>query len=389
MSIRALSSSPVAPRPATSLQVVSLKSARILTGEVDAYEPLRASSAQAATAAAVTLKRDDQSPAVKTWQNQLVSLGYLLSKDVKVKTGDGTFGPKTEAATRQFQHDHGLPETGKFDAATQTKAKQAMAAVTQLSGTTLERGQESEAVRVWQTKLVRAGYLTQAQMDTGPGMFGPQTQAATTAFQQQNALNVSGRVGSGTQAKMTRVIETQQAPTAGTKVEVRNISQLFSVGSEDDWNRNANCAPASVAMIAKAFGFHKTDWSDGKLVNWLGAQAGVGGNGAGWPQVQTMARAAGLNASAPMYGNDLNWVRAQLAAGKIIAANGNRGVTLDHSSYTDGVTGGHWIVIKGVDSAGNFLVEDPSTDCKKLSPAEMQRYFYSRPGGGVGIAIGK
>lgn len=354
----------------------------ILRTSGDSFEPARATSAQAATAA---LKKGDQSAAVKTWQTQLVSLGYLLNRDVK--GGDGTFGPKTEAATRQFQHDHGLPETGKFDAATKAKATKALADMKALAGTTLARGQENEAVRVWQTKLVRAGFLTQAQMDTGPGVFGPQTQAATIAFQQQHGLNVSGKVGVATQAKMTKVIEAK--PSATAPVTVRNISQLYSTGTEDDWNRNANCGPATVAMIADAFGFHPSGWSDGKLVNYLGGSAGVGGNGAGWPQVQTMAGAANLHAGAPMYGADLDWVRAQLKAGKLIAANGNRGVTLDHSSYTDGVTGGHWIVIKGTDSAGNFLVEDPSTDCKKLSPSEMARYFNSRDGGGVAVAIGK
>lgn len=356
---------------------------RAAPAPVDAFEPARATNAQAAVASAA-IAPGDKSPAVKAWQTQLVALGYLLNRDVK--GGDGTFGPKTEAATRQFQRDHGLPVTGRLDAGTKAKAVKALADVKALASTTLERGQVSEAVRVWQTKLVRAGYLTQAQMDTGPGVFGPQTRAATIAFQQNNGLVVSGRVGEATQAKMTKVIEAK--PTAQGPVTVRNISQLFSNGTEDDWNRNANCGPATVAMIADAFGFHPAGWSDGKLVDFFGGKGGVAGNGAGWPQVQTMARAANLSVTEPRYGADLDWVRAQLKAGKLIAANGNRGVTLDHSTYNDGVTGGHWIVIKGVDAAGNFLVEDPSTDCKKLSPSEMARYFNSRDGGGVALAIG-
>jgi|GEM_PF-2824325 len=341
-------------------------------------------AAQAATASAV-LKPGDKSAAVKGWQAQLVTLGYLLQRDVI--GGTGAFGPKTEAATRQFQRDHGLPVTGKFDAATKTKATQALSQVASLEGTTLQRGQTNEAVRVWQTKLVRAGFLTQAQMNTGPGIFGPQTEAATTAFQRTNGLVVSGKVGVATQAKMTKVIEAE--PSASGPVTVRNISQLYSNGAEDDWNRNSNCGPATAAMIADAFGYHPAGWSDGKLVNYLGGQGGVAAAGAGWPQVQTMAGAAGLNSSAPRYGADLGWVRAQLGAGKLIAANGNRGVTLDNSTSNDGVTGGHWIVIKGVDAQGNFLVEDPSTDCKKLSPSELARYFNDRDGGGVALAIGK
>lgn len=386
MSIRALPLSSPSIRP----PIPSLATPRVPGGSpalvqraIDGFEP--AGVPATAVVAVPTLKRGDKSAAVKAWQAQLVSLGYLLSRDLK--GGDGTFGPKTEAATRQFQHDHSLAVTGKFDSPTQAKSNQALTLLTQLAGTTLERGQENEAVRVWQTKLVRAGYLTQSQMDTGPGMFGPQTEAATIAFQQNNGLNVSGRVGVATEAKMTKVIEAKTPATQG--VEVRNISQLFSDGTEDDWNRNANCGPATTAMIAKAFGFHRNDWSDGKLVNWLASQGGVGGDGAGWGQVQQMAQSVGLKVSNPMYGDDLEWVKAQLKAGKLVAANGNRGVTLDHSSYTDGVTGGHWIVIKGVDANGNFLVEDPSTDCKSLSPSEMRRYFDSRDGGGVAVAIGK
>src|SRR5687768_6283399 len=126
--------------------------------------------------------------------------------------------------------------------------------------------------------------MTQSQMDRGPGQFGPQTQASTIASQRARGLNVSGRVGVATQAKMTKVSATgapAPAPAAG-KVRVRNISQLFSNGSEDNWSRNSNCGPASVAMIANAFGLRPAGWSDGKLVNWIGGEAGVGASGAGW-----------------------------------------------------------------------------------------------------------
>lgn len=74
------------------------------------------------------------------------------------------------------------------------------------ASTALERGMQGAAVRAWQAQLVRAGYMTQAQVDTGPGVFGPITEAATKAFQRDHGLNVSGRVGSATQAKMNGVL---------------------------------------------------------------------------------------------------------------------------------------------------------------------------------------
>ncbi|MBL8949934.1 MAG: peptidoglycan-binding protein [Myxococcaceae bacterium] len=364
MPISSLSSAP--PKPAT---------------------PVASAAATASPAPTATYRVGDKSPAIRKLQEQLIELGYLRAKSFV--GGQGTFGPTTEKAVRQFQYDHDLAPNGLLNPATQARIKKALGEVRAVAGVTLEYGQKNEAVRVWQTKLVRAGYLTQSQMNTGPGTFGPATRAATRLFQQENGLNVSGRVGSGSNAVMTRYLEAGKTRPQPKTPDVRNISQLYSNGTEDDWNRNSNCAPASVAMIAKAFGFHTNDWSDGKLVNWLGGKAGVGAAGAGWPQVQTMARAAGLNASEPMFGADLAWVRSQLAAGKLVAANGNRGVTLAHSSYTDGVTGGHWVVVKGVDAQGNFFVEDPSTDCKKLSPSELARYFNTRQGGGVGIATSK
>lgn len=47
----------------------------------------------------------------------------------------------------------------------------------------LERGMYSDEVRQLQQVLVDMGFLTSAQMATGPGTFGPQTQAAVSALQ--------------------------------------------------------------------------------------------------------------------------------------------------------------------------------------------------------------
>jgi ABC-type bacteriocin/lantibiotic exporter with double-glycine peptidase domain len=128
--------------------------------------------------------------------------------------------------------------------------------------------------------------------------------------------------------------------------------------------------PAVVTMIAKAFG-KLTGPSDSGAINWLAAQAKIGQTGAGWPGVQKMARIAGLTASAPMLGADLEWVDRQFAAGKLVAAS----------------SGGRWIVLCGRAADGDYLVQDPSTECKRLSPAQLVNYFTSHAGGGVAIAI--
>ena len=50
-------------------------------------------------------------------------------------------------------------------------------------------------VRALQSALVAAGYMTQAQMNTGPGIYGPQTTAAVATWQKQNGIPTSGNDG--------------------------------------------------------------------------------------------------------------------------------------------------------------------------------------------------
>lgn len=51
-------------------------------------------------------------PAVKQLQDELVRRGYMTQ--AQVSTGPGVFGPKTEAALKRFQSDHGVPATGNY-----------------------------------------------------------------------------------------------------------------------------------------------------------------------------------------------------------------------------------------------------------------------------------
>jgi peptidoglycan hydrolase-like protein with peptidoglycan-binding domain len=79
----------------------------------------------------VTLERLENGSAgqpVQNWQGLLVAhgLGYLIATgkgNVMQQAGiDGAFGAKTEAATKAFQAEAGLPQTGIVDAATWQKA---------------------------------------------------------------------------------------------------------------------------------------------------------------------------------------------------------------------------------------------------------------------------
>lgn len=61
-------------------------------------------------------------------------------------------------------------------------------------------------MRLLQAALVKLGYLTQAQMNTGPGTFGKQTEAALVAFQKASGLEGVGVYGVKTRQAMARAL---------------------------------------------------------------------------------------------------------------------------------------------------------------------------------------
>ncbi|HJR06840.1 MAG TPA: penicillin-insensitive murein endopeptidase [Pyrinomonadaceae bacterium] len=67
-------------------------------------------------------------------------------------------------------------------------------------GQTLHRGSQGAEVQRLQEELVDIGYLTRAQLLTGPGSFGAQTEAALKKFQRDNHLDPGGAFDAETQA---------------------------------------------------------------------------------------------------------------------------------------------------------------------------------------------
>jgi len=67
-------------------------------------------------------------------------------------------------------------------------------------GQTLRRGSQGPEVQRLQDELVDIGYLTRAQLQTGAGSFGPQTEAALKNFQRDNHLDANGVLDAETQA---------------------------------------------------------------------------------------------------------------------------------------------------------------------------------------------
>jgi peptidoglycan hydrolase-like protein with peptidoglycan-binding domain len=64
-----------------------------------------------------------------------------------------------------------------------------------LPGMDLERGARGEAVVQLQNALVKAGFMTQEEMNTGPGVFGPRTEKALKEFQAANGVKNTGYYG--------------------------------------------------------------------------------------------------------------------------------------------------------------------------------------------------
>ncbi|MFL5346408.1 MAG: peptidoglycan-binding protein [Hyalangium sp.] len=71
----------------------------------------------------------------------------------------------------------------------------------------LRRGAEGAEVKKLQDALVKLGYMTKAQVATGPGIFGPKTEAAVSKFQADKGISpASGIFGPKTRAAMEKAL---------------------------------------------------------------------------------------------------------------------------------------------------------------------------------------
>lgn len=153
-----------------------------------------------------TLKNGSKGDDVKKLQKQLITLGYLTG------TADGKFGPQTEKAVTNFQKINGLTADGLAGTGTLTKlysgnAKKNTAtaqetktttATTTTTTTTLRKGDNNDAVKAMQQKLISLGYLS----GKADGKFGVMTYQALVAFQKANNLSADGVAGTKTLNKL-------------------------------------------------------------------------------------------------------------------------------------------------------------------------------------------
>jgi hypothetical protein len=132
------------------------------------------------------LAANQRGPEVEKLQRALVATGYLSQKDMA--TGPGNFGTRTQAALAGLQEDHGIIGNQGVEFGTRSQAALSKALLGLVPKNDLQVGQSGAEVQKLQRALVATGYLSQADMNTGPGNFGTRTQAALAKFQTDHGI---------------------------------------------------------------------------------------------------------------------------------------------------------------------------------------------------------
>ena len=128
----------------------------------------------------------------------------------------------------------------------------------------LTRGDVSPEVEQLQNDLVSLGYMTQAQMDTGPGTFGPRTQAALAAFQADHGIDDDGsHFGPLTRAALQQSQPAgPSAPSSAAGARVSNPAAPSSAVPAP-----ATGGTGSITTIDQANAYFTNQWAGGSAFN--------------------------------------------------------------------------------------------------------------------------
>lgn len=137
------------------------------------------------------LDRGDRGAQVRKLQNMLVRLGFMTQ--AQMNTGPGIFGDRTESALKRFQRSANLADDGVFGRNT----RKAMNDIAAHIGRT-DHATNTNVTKGVQDRLVELGYMSRAQVRTGYGTYGPQTESAIKRFQARNGIGQTGVVGEQT-----------------------------------------------------------------------------------------------------------------------------------------------------------------------------------------------
>jgi peptidoglycan hydrolase-like protein with peptidoglycan-binding domain len=164
------------------------------------------SSTASVTPPSTPLKPGDSGSQVTLLQKALAALGFATGK------ADGTYGPSTTDAVKQFQNSKELTADGIAGSPTIAALRQALAGQTgggvttsaQAPTTTLKPGDSGTQVTLLQQALAALGYSP----GTADGSYGAGTKQAVSAFQQAQGLAADGVVGPRTLAALQQALST-------------------------------------------------------------------------------------------------------------------------------------------------------------------------------------
>lgn len=275
----------------------------------------------------------------------------------------------------------------------------------------LARGATGEPVRVLQDHLVKAGLMTQAEVDTGPGVFGPRTARALSQLQASQGLPVTGRLDGGTRRALAAVTSgapaTSTPPAPGAPVTSAAQATAFHVTQwgepgQDAFNSGGtrfgfnDCGPASGVVALTALGLMPHPGPQGAM----GAIDRVRDAALGRDTVQsermgfdTLKRGVEAQGAVTSYvvpsaagGRDLSGIDAALARGNPVIVGGDpktawsqdlarRGDYLDN----DGQVGGHFVTVSGRADNGNYIVNDPlnARGAMEVTPTQLSSFLQS------------
>lgn len=125
---------------------------------------------------------------------------------------------------------------------------------------------DTTSTKALQSWLVQNGFMSQAQMDTGPGVYGPQTTSAVAAWQSKVGMNTGGNPGyfgplsktfigsSGSSTPSTTTSASTPNPNgagnAGTMPPVQVPQQLTSAPQQQSSSNSSSAIPMSGGYVA-------------------------------------------------------------------------------------------------------------------------------------------
>ncbi|MFY0580491.1 glucosaminidase domain-containing protein [Cystobacter fuscus] len=259
-------------------------------------------------------------------------------------------------------------------------------------GTSHPAGSSHQAVRELQSLLVKFGYMTEQQVQTGPGILGPKTRTAVARFLSENGRLAPSGTGTAT---------TGGTVAAGGATPGKNPKNIFPTKSaamidgvplykqgDKNWGKTylgsannltihaAGCAMTSTAMaISKISG---RPINPKELDDYLDHHSGYSGNGLVWT---VAAKARGLRANR-LHNGSLVTLDKELAAGRPVVA----GVDYKKGSGGGGNGTDHWVTITGKYSEGAhvfYTAHDPATGEKCSFKAEGNLLRASRSTGAL------